>query len=110
MVARVCREYLKFLVKYFQKQIEYLDSLRKNTQIEKKNQSNQSSDEGDIIDLKSTLFLGNFVTTRKLQCARVRKGKKAKGNKSQGEEGKRDLSKVKCFHFHEYGNYATGCP
>ena len=31
----------------------------------------------------------------------VRKGKKAKGNKSQGEEGKRDLSKIRCFHCHE---------
>ena len=60
MGARVCREYLKFLVKYFQKQIAYLDSLQKNTQIEKKNQSNWSSDEGDIVDLKSALFDRKF--------------------------------------------------
>ena len=40
----------------FKKKIEYFDSLQKYTQMEKQNQSNQSSDEGDIIDLKSTLF------------------------------------------------------
>jgi len=33
-----------------------LESLWKNTQFQKKNQSNQSPDEGDIADLKSALF------------------------------------------------------
>jgi hypothetical protein len=33
-----------------------LDSLWKNTQIQKKNQLNRSPDEGDIADLKSALF------------------------------------------------------
>ena len=37
------------------------------------------------------------------------KKNKAKGNKSQGEEGKRDLSKVKYFHYHENANYALNC-
>ena len=69
MGARVCREYLEILMQTFQKQVVYLDSLRKNTQIEKKNWSNRSSDEGDIIDLKSTLLLENFVTVGQLQCA-----------------------------------------
>ena len=42
--------------------------------------------------------------------------KKAKGKNSYskfetGKEGKkRDMSKVKCFHCHDYGNYATNCP
>ena len=42
----------------------------------------------------------------------VRKEKKSKGNKSQGEEGrkKKDLSNIKCFHYHEYGHYAMNCP
>ena len=39
-----------------------LDSLGKNTQLHKKNQSNQSPDEGDIADLKSTLFAEILVT------------------------------------------------
>ena len=39
-----------------------------------------------------------------------KKGKKSKGNKSQGEEGKRDFSKVKCFHCHEHDNYASKFP
>ena len=38
------------------------------------------------------------------------KTNKAKGNKSQGEAGKKDLSKIRCFHCHEHGHYATNCP
>lgn len=40
------------------------------------------------------------------------KENKSKGKKSQGEEGgkKMDLSKVKCFHYHEHGHYATNFP
>ena len=52
-----------------------MDSLRKNTQIEKKNRSNQSLDEGDIVDLKSALLLENFAIAGQLPCARVGKGK-----------------------------------
>ena len=40
----------------------------------------------------------------------VKKGKKAKGKKSQGIEGKRNLSKIRCFHCHEHGYYATNFP
>ena len=72
MGARVCREYLKIFGVIFQKQIAYLDSLRKNTQIEKKNRSNRSSDEGDIIDLKSALLLENFAIEGQLQCAQAK--------------------------------------
>ena len=72
MGARVCREYLKIFGEIFSEKIAYLDSLRKNTQIEKKNRSNRSSDEGDIIDLKSALLLENFATAGQLQCARAK--------------------------------------
>ena len=41
--------------------------MQKKTQIQKKNWLNRSSDEGDIGDLKSALFPGNFVTTRKMK-------------------------------------------
>lgn len=39
------------------------------------------------------------------------KGKKSqsKGDSSQGDK-KNDLSKIKCFHCHELGHYATKCP
>ena len=44
------------------------------------------------------------------------KGNKAKGKKEQGKAEsnhnhgkKKDLSKIKCFHYHEYGYYATKC-
>ena len=44
--------------------------------------------------------------------ALVSKGRKAKGKNSQGEEGekKMDLTKFKCFHYHEHGHYAKKCP
>ena len=62
---RVFRAYLNIFVKLFQKQIAYLDSLQKNTQIQKKIWLNQSLDEGDIVDLKSALFPENFVTRKR---------------------------------------------
>ena len=40
--------------------------------MEKKIWSNQSSDEGDIIDLKATLFYKIFVTSGQLHYARVK--------------------------------------
>ena len=38
--------------------------------------------------------------------------KKSKKNASQsGAKGKKqDMSKVKCFHCHQHGHYATNCP
>jgi len=40
------------------------------------------------------------------------KKKKAKGKKSQGEEGRKNMAlmKVKCFHCHEHMHYAKNCP
>ena len=46
------------------------------------------------------------------------KGKKSKGKKAQGKtessqnggKEKKDLIKIKCFHCHEFRNYATKCP
>ena len=44
------------------------------------------------------------------------KAKKGKGKKSYSKfetskEGKkRDMSRVRCFHYHEHGSYATNCP
>ena len=49
-------------------------------------------------------------------CALAGKENKGKGKKSYsksktGKEGKkRDMSKVKNFHYHEHGHYATNCP
>ena len=43
-------------------------------------------------------------------CALASKAKEAKGNKSQGEAGKKDLFKIRCFHCHEHEHYATNCP
>ena len=43
--------------------------------------------------------------------AKKGKGKKSqsKGDSSQGGN-KNNLSKIKCFHYHEFGHYATKCP
>ena len=53
----------------FSEKIEYLDSLRKNTQIKKNNRLNRSLDEEDIDILKSTLYSKNFMMARKLHHA-----------------------------------------
>ena len=49
-------------------------------------------------------------------CALAAKAKKGKANKFHskfefGKDGKkRDMSRVKYFHYHEHGHYATNCP
>ena len=42
--------------------------------------------------------------------ARKGKGKKLHPSKSNAKGKKQDLSKVKCFHCHEHGHFATNCP
>jgi len=63
---RLCGTDLDILVQDLQNLIADLIFLGKITQFQKKNQSNRSPDEGDIVDLKSALFCRNFVTTGKL--------------------------------------------
>eukprot|EP00253_Pinus_taeda_P028215 PITA_28215 len=46
-------------------------------------------------------------------CALAAKAKKGKNNKAShsGAKGKKqDMSKLKCFHCHQHGHYATNCP
>ena len=47
-------------------------------------------------------------------CALAAKARKGKGKKNPSQSGakgkKQDLSKVKCFHYHQHGNFATNCP
>ena len=47
-------------------------------------------------------------------CALVAKARKGKGKKNPSQSSakgkKQDMSKVKCFHCHQHGHYATNCP
>lgn len=39
------------------------------------------------------------------------KGKKSQSKLESSQEGKKKyLSKIKCFHYYEFGNYSTNCP
>ena len=53
---------------------------------------------------------GTSSTNKEEDFSLLGKQKNAKGKKSQGEEGERDLSKINCFHYHEHGHYALNCP
>lgn len=54
---------------------------------------------------------GNSSKEVEKDCSLVNKEKKSMVKKSQGEVGKKkDMSNIKCFHCHEFGNYAMKCP
>lgn len=57
------------------------------------------------------------ISNEEEYCSLVCKGKNSEGMEAQGEAEsnqnngkKKELSKKKCFHNHEYGHYATKCP
>ena len=43
-------------------------------------------------------------------AAKAKKGKNKKASQSSVKGKKQDMSKVKCFHFHQHEQYATNCP
>jgi len=42
-------------------------------------------------------------------AAKAKKGKSKKASQSGVKGKKQDMSKVKCFHYHQHGHYATNC-
>ena len=43
-------------------------------------------------------------------AAKSKKGKSKKASHSGAKGKNQDMSKVKCFHYHQHGHYATNCP
>lgn len=58
-----------------------------------------------------TSYKGEDEENCALDGKEMGKGKKAQSKAKYIEEGKKkDLSKIKCFHCHEFGHYATKYP
>ena len=43
-------------------------------------------------------------------AAKEKKGKRKKDSQFGAKGKKQDMSKVKCFHYHQHRHYATNCP
>ncbi len=52
----------------------------------------------------------NFVLDGKGGKTKGKKGVGGAESNSKGKKEKKDLSKIKCFHFHQFRHYATKCP
>ena len=63
-----------------------------------------------IKEIRQSTKDGTSSKEKAEDCALVGKKKKAKGKKSQGEDGKRDLPNIISFHCHEHRHYASNCP
>ena len=60
---------------------------------------------------KITLYeLRKSKHQHKLLIKELKKGKSKKASQSGAKGKKQDMSKVKCFHCHQHGHYATNCP
>eukprot|EP00253_Pinus_taeda_P027965 PITA_27965 len=65
----------------------------------------------DDEDLVSLALLGLQKSWHSYQdSVNARKGKSKKDSQSGAKGKKQDMSKVKCFHCHQHGHYATYCP
>lgn len=64
---------------------------------------------GTIEERSVTLWMRRTLPDLAQAC--MAKGKKSQGEVESSQKGKKkDLSKIKFFHYHEFGHYDTNCP